>query len=143
MPYKDKESQRAYQREWVAKRRLKWLTENGPCVDCGSWDDLEVDHSDASLKVSHRVWSWSDARRTKELAKCVVRCHDCHAAKRIASDEYSRGVDHGKVKLTAQQVVEIRNRHSAGEKQAVLAKEFNVNKATINKIVLRLRWKHI
>jgi len=81
MPYKDPAQQRAYQREWMARRRAAWLAENGPCVDCGSWDDLQVDHIDPQAKVSHRVWNWADARRLAELAKCAVRCRQCHDEK--------------------------------------------------------------
>ena len=81
MPYADKDKQREYQRRWMKERRETWLNENGPCVDCGTWLDLEVDHVDPSRKVTHRVWSWSVERREKELAKCVVRCHPCHESK--------------------------------------------------------------
>ena len=81
MPYKDPEKQRAYMREWIAKRRANWLAENGPCVKCGSWENLEVDHIDPAEKVHHALWSWSQARRDVELAKCQVLCHDHHLEK--------------------------------------------------------------
>jgi hypothetical protein len=90
MPYTDLEKQKKYQREWMARRRQEWLTTNGPCVDCGSWDDLQVDHVDASLKINHRVWSWARARRNAELAKCVVRCISCHYQKTRDSGEYRK-----------------------------------------------------
>ena len=44
MPYKDKEQQRQYQLTWIKARREKWFQENGPCVNCGLCNDLEVDH---------------------------------------------------------------------------------------------------
>jgi hypothetical protein len=72
---------RAYDREWMKKRRDAWFAVNGPCVDCGSSENLELDHDDRSDKVSHRVWSWSEERRNVELAKCVARCRKCHRAK--------------------------------------------------------------
>lgn len=81
MPYKDPEKQRAYMREWTATRRRNWFAENGPCVDCESWEYLEIDHLDPTQKVSHRIWSWTESRRNKELAKCVVRCVKCHRGK--------------------------------------------------------------
>jgi hypothetical protein len=81
VPYKDPQRQRASQREWCAKNRREWLEANGPCVDCGSWIDLEVDHNDRSSKTSHSVWSWSPTRRKHELAKCSPRCKVCHKAK--------------------------------------------------------------
>jgi len=69
----------------MAERRFVWLNANGPCVKCGSDEDLEVDHIDPSLKIDHKVWSWSDVRRSAELAKCQVLCHKCHARKTAAS----------------------------------------------------------
>jgi hypothetical protein len=44
MPYKDPEQQRQYQNDWIQRRRRDWLAEHGPCADCETWDDLEVDH---------------------------------------------------------------------------------------------------
>lgn len=80
MPYA-KEKQRQYQNEWMKRRRLDWLQANGPCVKCGSWENLQVDHKDPELKVTHRIWSWAKERREKELAKCQPLCRDCHWAK--------------------------------------------------------------
>jgi hypothetical protein len=77
MPYSTRQQQLAYQNEWTKRRRQEWLASNGPCP-CGSSDRLEVDHKDPSLKVTHRIWTWSKARRDVELAKCQVLCHDCH-----------------------------------------------------------------
>jgi hypothetical protein len=75
------EERRTYNREWMRKRRADWFSANGPCVDCSSWDDLELDHNSRADKVSHRIWSWSEERRAEELAKCVARCRKCHRAK--------------------------------------------------------------
>lgn len=81
MPYKDPEQKREYMRRWMAARRAAWLKEHGPCVECGSSEDLQVDHIDRTLKVSHKVWSWSEVRRNEELAKCQVLCWECHKKK--------------------------------------------------------------
>jgi len=72
---------RTYQRQWLAERRAEWFREHGPCALCGSSDDLQLDHIDPQQKVSHNVWSWSEQRRTAELAKCQVLCALCHYAK--------------------------------------------------------------
>jgi hypothetical protein len=77
MPYKDPERRREYQREWCARRRSAWL-DGKYCVDCGATDNLEVDHVNPQAKVSHRIWSWSQERRERELRLCVVRCEVCH-----------------------------------------------------------------
>lgn len=81
MPYANRETQRAYQREWWNRRRAEWVADNGPCVRCGSEDGLQVDHVDPRKKVSHKVWSWSQCRRETELAKCQVLCDACHHRK--------------------------------------------------------------
>lgn len=79
---------RAYQLEWMTRRRLAWINANGPCAKCGSNYELEVDHIDSKskdpkLRAVHTgaLWSWSDARRAVELAKCQVLCLPCHKAK--------------------------------------------------------------
>ena len=92
--YKIPEVQKVYQREWIAARRRDWLAEHGPCVDCGSWERLEIDHIEPAFKVTHRVWSWAPARRDEELAKCAVRCHDCHLRRTLAMRP-PRSVQHG------------------------------------------------
>jgi hypothetical protein len=80
---------REYQREWVATRRTEWLADKS-CAVCGSRDGLEIDHidpatKDPKLKGKKRgagsLWSWSDERRSAELAKCQVLCHTHHKMK--------------------------------------------------------------
>ena len=93
MPYKDKAIQNAYQNQRLKRRRIQWLVDNGPCVECGSWEELEVDHKDRSTKVDHKVWSWSQQRRDEELAKCQVLCKTCHRNK--TNNELRRPITHG------------------------------------------------
>lgn len=78
MPYKDRAKQRAYQRRWMRKRREAWFGQSGPCSRCGSIAKLQLHHTVRGKKVSHKVWSWAEKRRRKELAKCVVVCRRCH-----------------------------------------------------------------
>ena len=73
------EERKRYQREWVAKRRAEWFSENGPSKHCGSTEALEIHHLDPKQKESHSIFSWSKDRRDVELAKCIVLCHICHA----------------------------------------------------------------
>jgi hypothetical protein len=40
MGYADKDKQREYQRKYVAKNRAEWLAENGPCIVCGSSENV-------------------------------------------------------------------------------------------------------
>ncbi len=81
MPYADPQKQRDYQNAWMQRRRTEWVQQHGPCRACGSAEDLQVDHIDPNKKVSHRIWSWSTARREAELEKCQVLCMDCHLEK--------------------------------------------------------------
>lgn len=102
MPYRDPDMQRRYQREWMARRRAEWF-DGKVCVDCGGTERLEVDHVDRRLKspklkkTNTSIWSWSQERRDVELAKCVVRCRDCHQRKTIAVDipQYTNDPPHG------------------------------------------------
>jgi len=95
VPYKDPEKQKAYQRQWMQKRRKAWFDENGPCAECGSWKALELDHVDPSKKVDHKIWSWSKVRRLKELEKCQVLCGVCHTEKTASS--LRRPIKHGAI----------------------------------------------
>lgn len=91
MPYKDKDKQREYQRLWIKRRREEYLSDKS-CVECGSKDALEVHHTDPTLKVDHKVWSWAQIRRDEELSKCEVLCKACH----LKSHGYVLGGAHGK-----------------------------------------------
>ena len=64
----------------VLRRRVQWLEENGPCCRCGGSHDLQVHHRDPKEKTTHRIWSFSAARRREELGKCEVLCRACHIA---------------------------------------------------------------
>jgi len=70
------------------ERRAAWIAENGPCAQCGSTEQLEVDHIDPALKDvrlkrhhSARLWDWTESKRLAELANCQVLCKRCHKIK--------------------------------------------------------------
>ncbi len=65
----------------MARRRKEWFDAKGPCVQCGSWQELELDHIDPKTKVSSRIWSWTQSKRDAELKKCQVLCRSCHLEK--------------------------------------------------------------
>jgi hypothetical protein len=64
----------------------RYLLEH-PCIDCGESDIrcLDFDHLDPTTKVADislmviDVWPWE--RIMAEIAKCVVRCANCHRRK--------------------------------------------------------------
>jgi hypothetical protein len=75
-----------YKRRSKVRARL-WLKEylrSHPCVDCGEADVrvLEFDHRDPATKLANVSRMASDgcgpARLAKEVAKCDVRCCNCH-----------------------------------------------------------------
>lgn len=140
MGYKSKEKQRRYQRTWMQRRRAAWLDANGPCVDCGSTEDLEVDHVDPTEKECHRVWSWSEERREEELSKCVVRCHECHKQRTWIQ---TRGEKNHFAKLTRRQVVQIHALYGAGRTQLEIANLFGVSRTDVYQIVNGNRWTHV
>jgi 5-methylcytosine-specific restriction endonuclease McrA len=77
----------------MKEKRTAWIEANGPCVRCGSKENLQVDHKDPTKKVDHKVWSWSKVRREAELAKCQVLCIECH--KKKSAIEAARPTPHG------------------------------------------------
>lgn len=141
MPYKDPELQRKYQREWYKKRRNAWLDKNGPCVDCGTTEHLEVDHVDPLTKVNHSIWSWSEHRRLEELKKCVVRCHSCH--KRKSAGEKALGSDNGRSVLTEEAVREIRLLARGGLTHRQIANQFGAKRETITTVLNGGSWRWV
>jgi hypothetical protein len=91
MPFKNKAQQIEYQRQWMAKRRASYFADK-TCVICNSTINLELDHIDPNLKISHRIWSWSNDRRLAEIAKCQVLCEVHHKVKTL---EQTRTKTHG------------------------------------------------
>jgi hypothetical protein len=62
------------------------------CVDCGYNAHpaaLEFDHRDPSLKVAGiaRMFTYTDERLFEEMAKCDVRCSNCHRIKTFTLKE--------------------------------------------------------
>lgn len=78
--YSQIEQRREYARKWIARRRADFFR-GKRCVHCGSSSGLQLDHIDPATKIAHGIWSWSDARRAAEIAKCQVLCHPCHVIK--------------------------------------------------------------
>jgi hypothetical protein len=78
MPYADRTKQIEYQRKWMARRRQRFMATLGPCVQCGSTENLELHHVDRATKTEHKIWSWSPARLRREMKKCVALCRKCH-----------------------------------------------------------------
>ena len=102
----------AYKRAWYAKNRERHIgkvrvgrerisAENQarmwaylalhPCVDCGETDPvvLEFDHiRDKVRNVSSMTRGWRWQRMEEEIAKCEVRCANCHRRKTAKTQGY-------------------------------------------------------
>jgi hypothetical protein len=144
---------------------LRYLYSN-PCVDCG-WDDpvvLDFDHMEhlgtKTANISNLINSnHSLETLKKEMAKCVIRCANCHRKKtardnnsyrliplerfeRIVDSMPGREIAGNASKLNLELAREIRRRYrieKLGYKK--LAKEYGVHRTTIKKIVLGLTYR--
>lgn len=94
--YKDLQCRRRYKAE--AKARCKafvaeWLKTH-PCVDCGETDPivLDFDHRNPAEKtktISQIIWNSHGIRILEtEIAKCDVRCSNCHRRKTYRENEH-------------------------------------------------------
>jgi hypothetical protein len=84
----DRAKKRARQVRWKRARRDAYLSSQGNrCRLCGAGPDssapFEIDHVDPRSKCIRiaDIWSYSDAKRLPELAKCQVLCASCHREK--------------------------------------------------------------
>jgi len=138
------DKKREYQNAWMQKRRQEWIDENGPCVDCGSYEKLEVDHEDASLKKFNpaQIWSRRKEVRELELLKCVVRCNSCHLLKTVKNKETSHFKEsHHSTYFSQEDVDLIRVKYAQGNISIrALALEFNSSKSTIHDIIKFKTW---
>lgn len=87
---KNRDRLKERKRETATKRReliREWITQyllDHPCVDCGEPDPvvLEFDHrGDKNHNVADMPWSYGLEAVRREVAKCDVRCANCHRRK--------------------------------------------------------------
>ena len=84
-----------YHREYYRKRRQKLLDYlGGVCVECGSSENLHIDHIDPSTKSFDifRNMSISNSAVLQELSKCQLLCRKHHEEKTAREN---RGWTHG------------------------------------------------
>jgi hypothetical protein len=78
------------------KKRLAYVLrffKTHPCVDCGETDPrlLEFDHvADKSFNVSYGIRYLAWDRVLAEIAKCEVRCGNCHRRKTAQRQHFYR-----------------------------------------------------
>ena len=66
----------------------------GKCVQCGSIDNLHIDHIDPSKKTYEISKRLSLKNNKDELDKCQLLCKECHHKK---TAEENKGFTHGTV----------------------------------------------
>ena len=95
---KKRKSDIAQARDFTRRRNKtiiwNYLLDN-PCVDCGESDPivLEFDHQrNKEQEVSTMVNGASVERLMNEIAKCEVRCANCHRRKTAKQFNYHKGL---------------------------------------------------
>jgi len=143
--------------------RIGWdVMPNG----CWEWRGMRVfgygkirfGGADEPTLMAHRVAfeRWNRPLEGEEIVRhtcdnppCINPAHllpGCHAdnvADKVLRDRSSKGEEHGRAKLNASQVIQIRQRVQMGEQQKDLALEFGVTKSTVSLIVLGKKWRHL
>ena len=73
---------------------IDYLKEH-PCVDCGETDPvvLEFDHLSDKLYDVSKLQTNSLSTLKKEIAKCAVRCANCHKRKTAIQFGWYKGID--------------------------------------------------
>ena len=125
--YKDKEEQKAYQRQWRAERKISFFADKF-CSICGTIDNLELDHVNPDAKISHSIWSWSESRRNEELKKCQILCSKHHKEKTVSD----------KARHYSDKIEQIVSLHNTGQYSVrSLAKLVEVPKSTVFNVIKR------
>lgn len=120
-----------------AMTNKEWLEENGPCVTCGSWENLQIDHIDPKTKLERpaRLKYRSPRFREAELAKCQALCERCHIEK--------SAVDRGYPLIPDSTIREIRDLQKQGWGRNRLEKKFGLSEDRIRAIMKNERYKWV
>ena len=99
--HNSREEYNAYMRVYMLRkyhaRRAEAISYlGGQCDDCGTIDELEIDHiswREKSIPLN-KLWSVSKKRFWSELDKCHLLCKRCHIEK-TKQDHYEQRLEHG------------------------------------------------
>lgn len=103
MPHKSREDYNEYMRKYnlnrFYQRKEKAIAQlGGKCVDCGSTENLEFDHVDPTTKsftIGRAIGNIAESKLQEELAKCELRCVECHVEKSIKNGDIPPRATHG------------------------------------------------
>lgn len=114
------------------------------CLHCGMTDMEHREKYNCSITVNHIDGrGWSAKVQNNKLENLETLCISCHIKKDIVRFDY-RGERGPNVKLTNEQVLEIRRIYAAKEMtQPMICKKFGIVRATVCCIIARKTWKHI
>lgn len=100
---RNREQYNAYMRDYILKRYHRRMTEartflGGKCVECGSSNNLQLDHIDRKTKEGTvaNIWSYSKEKFWKEVKKCQLLCQPCHIVKGRKFGDVMPATTHGK-----------------------------------------------
>lgn len=129
---------------WIATYRESFV--NGiypkPLLNIRDGGDGKIDHTD----FQKERWSKDRSGAGNPMYGLKGPNHPGYGYKVLDEERASRtlrytGERNPRAVLTREKVETIRQRHSSGESQASLAREFGVSKGAIRKVVLHLSWK--
>lgn len=133
-------------RLWRLSRRQKLVTCRADEVGlpkCNRLSEEWAIHHDAPEE--HRLHDDRDRLYSMDVEDYVRLCKSCHSRYDGKGNPELGGMfrrqDHGRAKLTYEDVDAIRARRSSGEKLSALAKSFGVSVSQVWKIVSKKQWK--
>jgi hypothetical protein len=120
---------------WVRATRVK--TSQHPCADCGRpAQGRSYDHGDPDEKIDER-----GRRYSLDLNRYTPRCSSCHA---VFDDIGLRlAFARGGVKLSDEQVTQIRDAHAAGESCWSIARRLGVSEGYARDVALHRARLHV
>ncbi len=137
----DRKYHKKYSREYYHDRKNEYINKlGGKCAICKGEEDLEFDHINANDKnfPIGKLLNVSKEEAEKELLKCQLLCHKCHAEKSVIDLREKRRKTS---KLNIEQVREIKKLLKDGLTQTAIAKLYNVGPMTISSIDREITWK--
>ena len=115
----------SWQGRMLGTHRVSWTLHNGPIPEGGHV--LHKCDNPPCCNPAHLFLGDNAANVADKMAKGRHR--------------YDTGEDHPRSKMTWERVRELRRRSAAGVPYSVLARTFNISKATVGQIVTRRTWK--
>jgi len=120
--------------------RLAWELTHGPipaglfvCHHCDVRDCVRPDH----------LFLGTPADNSADRDRKQRHAHGERHYARSRPGLLSRGENHGRAKLTVEQVRALRQERAAGVSLHVLAQRFGVDKSVVSRIALRRLWRHV